>query len=201
MVCLCLLNIKCQKTNLFLSEKINYQIGRLYNVMLSLHNVYLRIAKSDSMELMLGVHWQHHHTMSDTLAVPATYCSPDRTGHVSLGMVGFVDDSNGQTKAFLDTEDYSTTPWNIQRSLRHNAQAWTNLLGVSGGAFELSKCSVHVAAWDFTVQGAPMLRTDNDRFSNITVVDPTSGTENRLQYLSPYTAHKTLGHHKEPAGS
>ncbi len=33
------------------------------------------------------------------------------------------------------------------------------------------------------------------------VVDPTSGAESRLQYLSPYTAHKTLGHFKEPAGT
>ena len=116
-------------------------------------------------------------------------------------MVGFVDDSNGQTNAFLDAEDYSATSQRIQRSLRHSAQAWANVLGVSGGALELSKCSVHVAAWDFTVQGAPVLRTDNDRYSNITVVDPTSGTESKLLYLSPYTAHKTLGHHKEPAGS
>ena len=98
-------------------------------------------------------------------------------------MVGFVDDSNGQTNAFLDAEDYSATSQRIQRSLRHSAQAWANVLGVSGGALELSKCSVHVAAWDFTVQGAPVLRTDNDRYSNITVVDPTSGTESKLQYL------------------
>jgi hypothetical protein len=39
------------------------------------------------------------------------------------------------------------------------------------------------------------------RFANIAVVDPTTGSESTLQYLSPYTAQKTLGHFKEPAGT
>jgi ribonuclease HI len=137
----------------------------------------------------------------DTLAVPASYCSPNKTGTVELGMVGFVDDSNGQTNAFMDTEGHPATIQQIRQSLRHNAQAWANLLGATGGALELSKCSVHVATWAFTMQGAPVLQADKDWFDNIVVVDPTSGAESKLQYLSPYTAHKTLGHFKEPAGT
>ena len=80
----------------------------------------------------------------DTLAVPASYCSPDRsTGTIDLGMVGYVDDSNGQTNAFMNLEEYPATIQNIQQSLRTNAQVWANLLGATGGALELSKCSVH----------------------------------------------------------
>ena len=137
----------------------------------------------------------------DTLASPASYCSPDKTGRVDLGMIGFVDDSNGQTNQFMEETNSDTSSRRIQQSLRENAQLWANLLGTTGGALELSKCSVHVAAWKFTSQGAPVLYTDNDQFANIAVVDPTSRQEDILQYLSPYTAHKTLGHFKEPAGT
>jgi hypothetical protein len=116
-------------------------------------------------------------------------------------MIGFVDDSNGQTNKFLDMVDPSAPRQSIKQALQDNAQIWANLLGATGGALELSKCSVHVATWQFTTQGAPVLYMDNGQFAHIAVVDPTSGEENHLQYLSPYTAHKTLGHFKEPAGT
>ena len=117
-------------------------------------------------------------------------------------MIGFVDNSNGQTNEFMDTsESHDEILQRIQRSHRDNAQIWANPFGVIGGALELPKCSVHVATWTFTSQGAPVLHTDNDKFAMITVEDPTSGTASKLQYLSRYTAHKTLGHFKEPAGT
>ena len=137
----------------------------------------------------------------DTLATPALYCSPNHTEKVDLGMIGFVDDSNGQTNYFLEAVESQDSLKRIQQSLQRNAQLWANLLGATGGALELSKCSVHVATWKFTLQGAPVLLTDNTVFANIAVVEPTSGEEKVLQYLSPYTAHKTLGHFKEPAGT
>ena len=136
----------------------------------------------------------------DEDASPASYCFPDKTHHVSIGMIGFVDDSNGQTNAFHKKEDQNTL-MEIHGALKQNAQLWANLLRTSGGALELSKCSVHVAHWAFTNQGSPVLLTDKDRFSDIAVVDPTQGLECQLQYLSPYSAHKTLGHFKEPAGT
>jgi hypothetical protein len=46
-----------------------------------------------------------------------------------------------------------------------------------------------------------VLHTDKELFADIAWVDPTSGVESNLQYLSPYTAHKILGHFKEPAGT
>ena len=36
----------------------------------------------------------------DEVAIPATYCSPDRSGSFQIGMIGFVDDQNGQTNDF-----------------------------------------------------------------------------------------------------
>jgi ribonuclease HI len=136
----------------------------------------------------------------DTGAHPARYCYPDHTNHLNIGMIGFVDDSNGQTNTFLENVGMISTS-GIHASVQKNAQHWANLLSASGGALELSKCSVHVAQWGFTLHGAPVLCTDKADFDNITVVDPVTRQERHLKYLSPYSAHKTLGHHKEPAGT
>jgi hypothetical protein len=53
----------------------------------------------------------------DNLAVPALYCSLDKNGRVDLGMVGFVDDSNGQTNAFMEGMEFLETRKRIQQSL------------------------------------------------------------------------------------
>ena len=78
---------------------------------------------------------------------------------------------------------------------------WAELLGATGGALELSKCSYHVMSWQFTMAGAPTLVTDRSRFKGVSVKDPVSGEDQDLDYLSPYAAHKTLGHYKDPAGT
>jgi S-adenosylmethionine:tRNA-ribosyltransferase-isomerase (queuine synthetase) len=37
-------------------------------------------------------------------------------------------------------------------------------------------------------------------YGGVLVTDALTGEDHELQYLSPYEAHKTLGHYKEPAG-
>ena len=117
-----------------------------------------------------------------TLSHHAKYCRPDRTEPMSIGMIGFVDNGNGNTICFMDDESPSTFPA-IKHQLRSNAQVWTNLLGASGGALELPKCSYHLVQWHFTTEGDPVHEVHN------------------LTSQSPCTAHKTLGHYEEPAGS
>ena len=137
----------------------------------------------------------------DELAFSATYCHPDRSHNMNLGMVGFVDDSNGQTNDFMQTESSLTLP-NTLHKLRYNAQVWSNLLGASGGALELSKCSCHLVDWKFGEHGDPvMVNTRPPAQQPIKVTDPLTQAAHVLTFLSPYTAHKTLGHHKEPAGT
>jgi hypothetical protein len=116
-------------------------------------------------------------------------------------MIGFVDDSNGQTNNFMNDETTELIPTLIS-NLRTNAQAWSNLLGASGGSLELSKCSCHVATWSFSLQGDPVL-TSHQTINTIPVLvtDSLTAAEHPLEFLSPYTAHKTLGHYKEPAGT
>ena len=79
----------------------------------------------------------------DSKTAPAVYCAPDKRNRISLGMAGFVDDSNGQTNQFEQDESDSTCQLILQVAQK-NAQLWTNLLHVSGGALELSKYSFHL---------------------------------------------------------
>ncbi|KAI2490272.1 hypothetical protein MHU86_24293 [Fragilaria crotonensis] len=136
----------------------------------------------------------------DQKAAKATYKNPSTSETVELGMVGFVDDSNGQTNLF-DHEETENARHQIITQLENNAQLWAELLGISGGALEPSKCSYHVMAWQFTVTGAPILMTDSSQFKGVRVKDPASGIDQELTYLSPYASHKTLGHYKDPAGT
>jgi hypothetical protein len=131
----------------------------------------------------------------------ASYCNPDRSEPVTIGMIGFVDDSNGQTNDFHANETSQTLPA-LVHNLQTNAHLWANLLGASGGALELSKCSSHVAMWQFSIKGDPVLKSVNQTIHQaIPVVDPNTQQAYNMQFLSPYEAHKTLGHYKEPAGT
>ena len=136
----------------------------------------------------------------EQVAHPAIYVSPTCDTAVAVGMIGFVDDCNGQSNLF--TEDGSpATVSAIIENTRHNAQHWNNLLAASGGALELSKCSCHVLQWVFTASGAPLLVPSHTTLqSDLQVHDQTSKTDHKLKILSAYEAHKTLGHYKAPAG-
>ena len=136
----------------------------------------------------------------DQLSTPASYCCPDGSGQTKVSMVGFVDDCNGQVNHFMQDEN-SETLRSIVKAATANAQVWIDLLGASGGALELSKCSYHLLSWQFTSNGAPILFNQKDSIPPVQVLDPHSQELCTLEYLPPYTAHKTLGHYKDPAGT
>jgi hypothetical protein len=131
----------------------------------------------------------------------ATYSNPDRSDCMEIGMIGFVDDTNGQTNDLMIDETNETLPV-LLHNLQENAQLWANLLGASGGALELSKCSSHIAMWQFSTQGDPVLQSVRQTVQQpIPIIDPNTRHAQDMEFLSPYEAHKTLGHYKEPAGT
>ena len=136
----------------------------------------------------------------ETCANPASYGNPDRTNPSRWFMIGFVDDTNGQANEFFADESHETLR-SIHQSTQENAMLWATLLGVSGGVLELQKCSYHVMSWKFTLLGAPVLATCPPEFRTLDVTNPITGQTQSLTYLPPHTAHKTLGHYKEPAGT
>ena len=102
------------------------------------------------------------------IARKATYYNPDGSNEMDLTMVGFVDDTNGQVNNFsLPQTEQSRLQ--LMQDAEHNATSWASLLGASGGALELSKCSYHVIFWRFSVQGAPILMNMKRELPPLTV--------------------------------
>lgn len=115
----------------------------------------------------------------DRIGHPATYSNPTGDETVSLGMVGFVDDCNGQTNSFHDEEDVNTIETLLHKT-RTNMKAWSNLLTASGGALEMSKCSSHVLQWKFSMQGTPVLvSATTEEQALLTVPDTHSSSGSR----------------------
>ena len=135
----------------------------------------------------------------DTKASPATYINPDRSNPSAWSMVGFVDDNNGQVNSFSEPRTQQSLPL-LHHQARQNATVWANLLSVTGGTLELSKCSYHVMNWNFSMTGAPVLQACPPEFRTLQVRDAITGQIQTLEYLTPHKAHKTLGVYKEPAG-
>ena len=53
----------------------------------------------------------------------AIYCHPDRSNSMEIGMIGFVDNTNGQTNNFQHDETSQTLP-GLLCNLQANAQLW-----------------------------------------------------------------------------
>ena len=128
----------------------------------------------------------------------AQYEFPDRTGRMSVHIVGFVDDSNGQSNQFLESEPVTVEALATQAT--HEINTWKSLLRASGGGLELSKCNYQIMSWGFTIAGGPILK-GGIQGPKIYVTDNDTGQESIIPQLSAHSAHKTLGHFITPAGT
>ena len=116
----------------------------------------------------------------DTVVSPATYIASEIPTQTTLGMIGFVDDCNGQTNDFL-SDGSSATVQRLVTQTQQNVQEWNDLLSASGGALELSKCSCHILQWKFTLSGAPLLVPDHATLQDELVVsDRIANTTHKL---------------------
>lgn len=59
---------------------------------------------------------------------------------------------------FTNTPDFESLP-NLVQHLEKDAHYWQNLVIVSGGYLELSKCFYYLLAWTFTNTGYPIPMT------------------------------------------
>lgn len=127
----------------------------------------------------------------------AYFCTPDQQMSVSLSMIGFVDDSTGQTNTFVDNDQ--SRPELLRAIMQLDAQLWSDLLWLSGGLLELSKCSFHHIHFDFTPDGTAMMRAGTFG-APLEIHDELTDTSVTITAKSVFTSHKTLGHHKAPGG-
>ena len=113
-------------------------------------------------------------------------------------MVGYVDDSNGQTNRFSDDIQPADSEMLAQAS--HDAQTWHDVLAASGGALELPKCSYQLLSWTFAANGTPYLKLAVPQ-TQVTVFNPDGIEHQEIPAITAHAAHKTLGHYKDPAGN
>ena len=129
-------------------------------------------------------------------AVGAYFQSPDGSESVRVHMVGFVDDTSGSSNDFLQPTLLPPAHYLLQA--KQDAQRWNNVLRLSGGALQKSKCSYRFLYYDFTSAGLPVARSVSD--PKIQVRFTPTAPLSSFKALSAYTPHKTLGVHKAPAG-
>jgi hypothetical protein len=127
----------------------------------------------------------------------AYFCTPDQNMSVSLSMIGFVDDSTGQVNQFA--QNTQPTPEFLCQIMQADAQLWSDLLWLSGGLLELGKCSFHQLHFDFADNGSPSMQAGTYG-SPLTVQDALTASRVTIPDKSVFQTHKTLGHHKAPAG-
>jgi hypothetical protein len=127
----------------------------------------------------------------------AIYEFPDRSGRFKIQMIGYVDDSNGQTNMFM--QEVQPTPDEMIRAGQRDAQEWHDILHASGGALELPKCTYQLLSWTFNKEGQPFAQ--GITATNGIRVDTSASQYQQIPEVSAHTAHKTLGHYKDPAGN
>jgi ribonuclease HI len=127
----------------------------------------------------------------------AMFQSPDGKEKIQIYMIGFVDDTSSSINDFLQPE--MLPPEHYTELAAQDAQRWNDVLKLSGGALEDTKCSYHFLYYDFTVSGLAVLR--GGKFDpTIEIKFNSSTTKIPLKQISAHTAHKTLGCYKSPAG-
>eukprot|EP00957_Ditylum_brightwellii_P005071 385453-Ditylum_brightwellii.AAC.1 len=72
----------------------------------------------------------------------------------SQNMVGFVDDTTGQTNNF---ENNNATLKELIEQMTKDAQIWSDLLWISGGLLELDKCLYHLINYVFLEDSTPVM--------------------------------------------
>lgn len=131
-------------------------------------------------------------TLFDTYsskATGATFHLPDQSLSSTIPMVGFVDNTSGSTNSFLLPHN---TP--LQHHLHlatQDAQHWNDLLQLTGGALESTKCSYHAIFYKFGPTGVQL--QGKPPKSDISIYFNISQHKIPLPQLSNYEPHKTLG--------
>jgi hypothetical protein len=90
----------------------------------------------------------------ETTATPASYTNPDHSNRFEISMIGFVDDNNGQVNKFNDLQSLATLLWLVDKA-KANATTWAGLLGVTGGALELSNAHMIIKSTGNSPSKAP----------------------------------------------
>jgi hypothetical protein len=115
------------------------------------------------------------------------YADPWKLYSAIIGMLGFVDDNNITNNG----EEWETINDVITRT-QHDAQLWNDLLRATGGALNLDKCFAQVLAYQFGLNGAPVI-APADPTITITIQDRVNKKEVQIKPISAYKTYRSLG--------
>jgi hypothetical protein len=83
----------------------------------------------------------------------------------------------------------------LNDTARRTVQLWSDLLWLSGGLLDHSKCYFHQIHFNFEPDGTPMMRAGI--FGDpLQVQDESTITSVTIRAKYVFTSHKTLGHRK-----
>ena len=133
----------------------------------------------------------------DEYAYGTTIQDPSGAMDLKMTINGFVDDTNSCVNNWRPQSDGTLA--DLKEKVKHDAQLWADLVSISGGKLELSKCSVHYLTFDFDPDGTPQVNLD--RQPSVELIDPLTQTGIGLKSLNSTQPHRTLGHWKAPAGN
>jgi hypothetical protein len=112
---------------------------------------------------------------------------------------GFVDD----TALFSSLKPQEDNLNQLVASLKHDAQAWVDLLAATGGKLELSKCIYYILYWDFNAYGEPIpmnISEQRQHVDPITVFDQETKDDIVITRKEVTQSHRTLGAWKTMIG-
>jgi len=115
------------------------------------------------------------------------YADPWKMYTALIGMLGFVDDNNITNNG----EKWETVTDIIVRT-QQDAQLWNDLLRATGGALNLDKCFAQVLAFEFGLNGAPVIAPADPNLI-ITIQDRLLNKEVVIRPISPYKTYRSLG--------
>lgn len=95
------------------------------------------------------LHQPEHHARG------AYFQSPDGQHSISIFRIGFVVNTSSSVNDFL-LLDIQHPEHYVNLAIK-DSQLWNDVLRLSGGALEPTKCSYHFLYFDFTVTGNPIL--------------------------------------------
>lgn len=112
---------------------------------------------------------------------------------------GFVDDiTHWCIDMTPDSEGLSFGE--ITMDMQRMAQRWEELLHITGGKLELSKCFYYSIFWKFDAEGVPQLVNPEEIEFPIRVQDSETRSEYAIKLKRCDEAHKTLGVMETPSG-
>ena len=129
----------------------------------------------------------------------AHYASPDKQLHITIHLLGFVDDVNNRTtlSPSIDSQGLHDCMSQLMEQASQDSQLWHDILVAANQELELTKCKYHVLYYNFQNNGQPSLVDQPEPPAPLTITG-IDGNPVAITHVPSSKAIKYLGCHKCP---